>query len=128
MVLNDIDLDALGQAIDTTFGRSSTPQTASYSVKVSLFGESRLLVTYGAIVNFGTQRQLIEMKRAYAAEADSIVSEVLKYVKATYKELTGSSLSTKQEDVSDSLEVTSMNFFNSKRSAVFRRKAVFEVT
>jgi hypothetical protein len=52
----DIDYNALGQAIDTTWGRSSTPKTSSYSVKLSILGPDRLLAAYAAIVNVGVPR------------------------------------------------------------------------
>lgn len=124
-----IDFNALGQAIDTTWGRSSTPKTASYSVKLSLLGPDRLLVSYAAIVNFGTERQMIEMKRAYEGEADSVVSGVIKRVKSIYKDLTGSALTVKAvaDGSIDSLEIINMNCHNARRTAYYRRKAVFEL-
>ena len=129
MADSKIDFNALGQAIDTTWGRSSTPKTASYSVKLSLLGPDRLLVSYAAVVNFGTERQMIEMKRAYKGEADSVVSEVIKKVKSIYKDLTGSSLAAKAvgDSESDSLEIINMNVHNARRTAYYRRKAVFEL-
>ena len=51
-----LDINALGQAIDTTFGRSSTPKTASYSVKFSFMGDSRLLASYKVITNFVSEK------------------------------------------------------------------------
>lgn len=126
---DNIDFNALGQAIDTTWGRSSTPKTASYSVKISLLGTDRMLVSYAAIVNFGTERQMIEMKRAYSGEADSVVAEVLKTVKRIYKDLAGSALSTKAliDGATDSVEIISFNCHNARRTAYYRRKAVFEL-
>ena len=124
----NIDYNALGQAIDTSWGRSSTPKTASYSVKLSLLGPDRLLVSYAAIVNFGSERQMIEMKRAYASEADSVISEVMRRVKSTYKELTGTSITLKANvQGSDSLEIINLNVHNAKRTAYYRRKATFEI-
>ena len=129
MAEKKIDYNALGQAIDTTWGRSSTPKTASYSVKMSLLGPDRLLVSYAAVVNFGTERQMLEMKRAYSSEADSVVAEVIKRVKSVYKDLTGSSLAIKvTENVeADSLEIINLNVHNAKRTAYYRRKAAFEL-
>jgi len=126
---DNIDFNALGQSIDTTWGRSSTPKTASYSVKISLLGPDRMLVSYAAIVNFGTERQMIEMKRAYASEADSVVAAVIKSVKGNYKDLTGSALSTKalKDGEADSLEIINFNCHNARRTAYYRRKAVFEL-
>lgn len=122
-----INLNALGQAIDTSWGRSSTPKTASYSVKVTLLGEGRLKASYAAIVNFGTERQMIEMKRRYSEESESIINEVLKAVKASYKSITGAGLSLKEETTTDNLEIISTNFHNPKRTAYYRRHTVFEV-
>lgn len=129
MVDSKIDFNALGQAIDSTWGRSSTPKTASYSVKLSLLGPDRLLVSYAVVVNFGTERQMIEMKRAYASEADTVVSEVIKRIKTTYKDLTGSALTAKAtpSGSTDSLEIINMNCHNARRTAYYRRKAVFEL-
>jgi hypothetical protein len=123
----DIDYNVLGQVIDTTWGRSSTPKTASYSVKLTLLGPDRMLASYQAVVNFGTERQMIDMKRLYAEEAESIINEVLKTVKSNYKELTGSSLVTKEVNSTDSLEIINFNVHNPRRTAYFRRKTVFEI-
>ena len=122
-----INFNALGQAIDTSWGRSSTPQTASYSVKTTLIAEGRMLLTYQAIVNFGTERQLIEMKRRYAEEAAAVTGNVLKRIKEIYKDLAGSTLSTKEIGVDDSLEIISVTFHNPKRTAYFRRKTIVEI-
>jgi hypothetical protein len=122
-----ININALGQACDTSWGRSSTPKASSYSVKVTLLGEGRLQASYAAIVNFGTERQMIEMKRRYADESISIINEVLKNIKANYKSLVGSGLTLKEKTSRDSLEIISSNFNNPKRTAYYRRLTVFEV-
>jgi len=126
---NNIDFNALGQAIDTSWGRSSTPKTASYSVKMSLGGADRLLVSYAVVVTFGTERQMIETKRAYVEEADAVVASVIKKVKSTYKDLTGSALTAKliKESQSDSLEIINLNVHTARRTAYFRRKVAFEI-
>lgn len=130
MVDNEVDINSLAQAIDTTWGRSSTPKTASYSVKLSMLGSDRLLVSYAAIVNFVTERQMIEMKRAYSSEADSVVAGVVKRVKAIYKDLTGSPLTmkiVKNNGEIDSLEIINLNVHTARRTAYYRRKAVFMI-
>lgn len=123
-----IDFNALGQAIDTTWGRSSTPQTASYSVKITMVSADRIKVSYAAIVNFGTEREMIEMKRRYADESVSVINSALKIVKTNYKELSGESISVKEAATSDSLEVIGGHFHhNPKRTAYYRRQTLFEV-
>lgn len=123
----DIDYNALGQAIDTTWGRSSTPKTASYSVKLTMLGPDRLMASYAAVVQFGTERQMIEMKRRYSEESEAVINEVMKMVKGRYKDLADSSLSAKEASSVDSLEIINFNVHSPLRSAYYRRKVVFEV-
>lgn len=127
MAEKQININALGQAIDTTFGRSSTPQTASYSVKVALAGPNLLTVSYGAIVNFGTEREMIHAKQDHAVEARSVVKEVLKHVKETYKDLTDESITLTERSPVDSVEIVNMNPYNPKRTMLYRSKCLVEV-
>jgi len=120
-----VDINALGQAIDTTWGRTSTPRTASYSVKTSMVGDF-LQVSYAAIVNFATERDMIEMKRVYATECKAIINAHVKGIKASYKELSGKTLKLKLLDSSDSLEIISNSVNNPKRTAYFRCKAMYQ--
>jgi hypothetical protein len=122
-----LDINALGQAIDTTWGRSSTPKTASYSVKFTFAGEDRLLASYKVIINFVSEKQMIEMKRSCIEESEKVISEHVKSVKEIYKDLTGESLSLKEENSVDSLEIIGFNVHNPKRTAYFRRKIIFEI-
>lgn len=121
-----VDINALGQAIDTTWGRSSTPKTASYSVKMTLVGNC-IQVSYAAIVNFATERAMIETRRAYAEESKSIIKAHLDGAKASYKELSGKTLKLKEIATSDSLEIIANSVNNPKRTAYFRCKALYQV-
>ncbi len=123
----EIDYSALGQSIDSTWGRSSTPRTASYSVKLSLLSADRMLASYAVIVNFSTEKQMIETKRVQVSESDSIINEVLKSVKANYKELSGETIKLKEISTVDSLEIINMNVHTAHRTAYYRRKTVFEI-
>lgn len=125
--ITDVDLNALGQVIDTTWGRSSTPKTASYSVKISFAGGNRLQISYGAIVNFGSENQMVEMRRRYSEESIRIVAEIVKQLKKNYKSLAKKTLTLDEISSSADLELTGMNFYNPKRQAVFRRKTIYEV-
>lgn len=122
-----IDYNALGQAIDTTWGRSSTPRTSSYSVKLTMLGPDQILASYAVVVNFGTEHQMIDMKKRYAEESKSITNSVLKNVKSTYKELSGESLTIKELSSNDSIEIINFNVHNPRRTAYYRRKTVFEI-
>lgn len=122
-----LNINALGQAIDTTWGRSSTPKTASYSVKFTFLGDSRLLASYKVITNFVSEGEMIKMKRQCAEESQDVIAEHVKSVKEIYKELTGDSITLKEESASDSIEIIGFNVHNPKRTAYYRRKVIFEI-
>lgn len=124
--MKDINLAALGQAIDTTWGRSSTPKTASYSVKFTLTG-SGLLASYQVIVNFVSEKEMILMKRTCAEESQDVIAAHLAAIKATYKEITGDTLKVKEVGSTDSLEIINFNVHNPKRTAYYRRKTSLEI-
>jgi hypothetical protein len=123
-----IDINALGQAIDTTWGRSSTPQTASYSVKFTFLGSDRLLASYKVIINFVSEKEMILMKRQCNEESEKVIAAHVKSVKDTYTDLTGDSITLKEDSSTDSLEIIGFNVHNPKRTAYFMRKVVFELS
>ena len=122
-----IDINALGQAIDTTWGRSSTPKTASYSVKFSFLGGDRLLASYQVITNFVSESEMIRMKRSCSEESEKVIDAHVKSVKDVYKELTGDTLTMKENVSTESLEIIGFNVQNPKRTAYYRRKTTFEI-
>lgn len=121
-----IDHIALGQALDTTWGRSSTPKTSSCSVKFSLSGNI-LIAKYVAIVNFGTERDMIMMKRAYSEESIAHVQNSVSAVKKTYKDICGKSLKLTETFTDESVEIIGFGVHNPKRTAYFRRVTHYEV-
>jgi hypothetical protein len=122
-----IDINALGQAIDTTWGRSSTPQVASHSVKFTFQGSDKILASYVVIINFASEKQMIEMKRSCAEDSDKVIAAHVKSVKDSYKKLTGETVTLKEESSSDSIEIIGFNVHNPKRTAYYRRKVIFEI-
>ena len=124
--MSEIDFNALGQAIDTTWGRASTPKTASYSVKFTMQG-NLLVASYAAIVNFAAEKEMILMKQRYSVESIDIINATMKKVKEVYREISGKSLSVKEHTTNDSLEIIGFNVHNPKRTAYYRRKTCFEV-
>ena len=122
-----LNINALGQAMDTTWGRSSTPMTSSYSVKFTFLGSDKILASYKIITNFVSEKQMIEMKRNCAEESQDVIAEYVKHIKEVYKKLSGESLTLKEESSTDSLEIIGFNVHNPKRTAYYRRKTVFEI-
>lgn len=124
---SEVDFNALQQAFDTTWGRSSTPRTAQFSVKFHLDGSQHMVASYCAIVNFASERQMVDQKRRYASESTDVVAAHVKFVKERYKKLSGKTLSVKETNAQDSIEVIGMNFYNPKRTAYYRLKVIFEI-
>lgn len=122
-----LDINALGQAIDTTWGRSSTPVVASHSVKFTLLGGNRMLASYQVVTNFASEREMILTKRSCSEESQKVIDAYVKAVKDSYKTLCGDSLTVKEENSTDSVEIIGFNVHNPKRTAYYRRKTVFEL-
>jgi len=120
------DVNALGQIVDTSWGRSSTSSVATYSVKFKLNGD-RLVASYAAIVNFASNRQMIETKRLYDEESIACTAEAVKMIKAKYKKLTGKTLTLNEVETSDSIEIIGLAVHNPKKTAYYRRSTVFDI-
>lgn len=122
-----IDLDSLGQVLDTTWGRSSTPMTASMSVKMRIIDNEKIAVTFMTVVNFGSNREMIEVRRQYEAESSKIVKQVISNVKSDYKKLTGSSLNLKEVGEPEyTIELTGTSPYNPNKTSLFKRHSVVE--
>lgn len=121
-----LDHNALAQAIDSTWGRSSTPKHAGYSVKFQT-GGGRLTAVYTAIVNFGTEHERIQVRRRCAEESESVLAAEVKRVKAAYKEISGKTLKLKELTARDELELVGASAHNPRRTALYRRRSVMEL-
>jgi hypothetical protein len=121
-----VDVNALGQAIDSTWGRTSTPLTAQYSIKFNLVGGC-LNSSYTAIVNFSNENEMVMMKRRYSEEAQRVVEQLIKQIKGNYKDLCGKTLKIKARNYTDSVEVISNSSNNPKRTAYYRSKCLFDL-
>lgn len=123
-----IDYNALNQILDTTFGRSSTPLTASYTVKFSFSGGDRLLATYIGIINFSSRSDAQTVKKSSEEDADKLVKSYVKSLKEKYKDITGESISLKEVDQTDSVEMIGGGYHHTpKRSAYYRKTFIFEM-
>jgi len=122
-----LDLNALGQSIDTTWGRCSTPLAATHSVKFQLLGGNMIQASYQVITNFVSEKEMILMKRSCSEDSLTAIAANIKSVKDSYKDLTGDSLTFKEVSSSDSLEIIGFSVHNPKRTAYYKRKTIFEL-
>lgn len=124
----EVDFVSLGQVIDSSWGRSSTPNASGMSVKFTIVNDSTLKVSYVAVVNFASENEMIVMKRRYSEESQRVIDEHLKVIKADYKKLANQSLTLKEESSSDSIEIIGFNVHNPKRTAYFRKVSLYNMT
>lgn len=125
----NIDLNSLQQAIDTSWGRTSTPSVASFSIKASINQSHDLNISFTTIVNFGSKHEMIEMKKLHQADADQLIDKFVKSVKDRYKDIAGKSLklSVDSDTIDDSFEIINLNVHNGKKTAYFRRKCIASI-
>lgn len=123
----EIDYNSLAQAIDTTWGRSSTPKVASFSTKVSMLNDKQIKVVYHAYVTFGRENDLIRSRRAHEEESKHVIKSVLDNIKKSYKELTDESLTTKEVTSDDTLELVGFGKPGSVKRAHYSRTVIVEV-
>ena len=123
----DIDLSSLGEAIDTSWGRSSMPLTSGFSAKMSLAGQNQLHLVYQTVVNFASEREMLRVKLVESEQAVKNVKSIVDNVKSKYKDLSGNTLKLKEVSSGESIEIIGLNVHNPKRTALYRRKCIFEI-
>jgi hypothetical protein len=126
--MHTIDYNALGQILDSTWGKSSTPQTASYSVKFSFTG-NMLAATFICIMNFASSAEANMVKKTTSEDADELVKRYTVSLKEKYKKITGQTLTLKEVDASDSVEMIGGGYHHtSKRTAYYRKTFRFDMS
>ena len=123
----ELDYNALGQAIDTSWGRSAAPIVNSFSVKMRMIGPDMLSVSYQTVVNFASERQMLQVKLREAEMSAQNIKSVLDAVKNSYKESTSKTLKMKEVSSGDSVEIVGFGIHNPKRTAIYRKQVVFEL-
>lgn len=150
---NKIDWNALGQAINTSFGTPSTEKEDSYSspterritdwsiagksisskfaassVTGKLIDDTHLQLMYCAIVNFGSENERRQMIKKWEAEAQEAIKGKVKSIKELYKEHSdGETITLKQISTTDSLELLTGSLHNPKQTSYYRFVVLFEI-
>ena len=129
------EYNALGQAIDTTWGRSSTKDTnPGMSVKAHLLGAevdgeaAQIVLTFTAVMSFGDVSEREREMDKYRGESDSVLDAALKRIKTDFKDLAGRTLKSKEIETDEDWELLTLGQFSGRRDAYYRKKAVIEVS
>ena len=119
-------VNILGQILDTTFGRSSTAKSPTFSIKTTMSGD-RINVTYTTIVNLVTDKVMRDQVREEERISEKLIGDFINEVKKEFKKVAGSTLKLKKGDSTDEIELISMSAYSPKKIAYYRRRAVFTV-
>jgi hypothetical protein len=119
-------VNILGQILDTTFGKSSTTKSSTFSIKTTMASD-RINVTYTTIVNLVADRVMRDQVKEEERVSEKLINDFIAEVKKEYKQVAGSALKLKKGDSTDEIELISMSPYNPKRTAYYRRRAVFTV-
>lgn len=122
------DVNALGNVLNSTFGKSSTPSTThAISVKPRIVNEDTLLITYMTVVNFASYSNVMPQRREHEQDGIKVINECLRAIKAQFKEDTGKTISFKEKTREDSVEMLySQPYVNQRKVCYFRVVAAFE--
>ncbi len=86
-----------------------------------------LRVSYQTIVNFASERQMLQVKIKEQELSSGNIKTVLDAVKNSYKDLTSKTLKLKEVSSGDSVEIIGMAVHNPKKTAIYRKNVMFEV-
>jgi len=119
-------INTLGQILDTTFGKSSTVKNATFSIKTKMSGND-IHVMYTTITNIVTDRPPREQVREQERISEKLIDDFISQVKKDFKSIDGATLKLKKGESTDEVEVISMSAYNPKRTAYYRRRAVYTI-
>lgn len=121
----------LAKCMNTTFGDSATnrSKTLNQSIKMALYNETLVKVTFMMIVNFGSDNMVREMAGRFKNEALSMVKGSLDRLKKDYEESTEDKikLTMLDESIVDSYEFLSHSMYNPKKTAYYRLSCLVDI-
>lgn len=124
-MLTGEEVNALGNIIDTSWGKSSAieGQPASRGLKWQWLGEGQILGTCSYIIHLSSYQNMGEERARATQEAESIVDNAVKDIKSSFKEAAGRTLKTEEQHKDDSIEP----FASVPGPALFRLKVILGV-
>lgn len=123
--MNFKEITALGQIIDTTYGRSSSPD-GTWSIKTQLAGDT-MTMKYTTVVHFATERGLGDQVQTCVNEATQRIDAYLKEVKTAFKDSAGRALKTTDNGGSDDVELIQSTARSPRKVAYYRYNRTFTI-
>ena len=119
------DVNVLGNLVDTTFGKQSSPD-GSWSLKCQQVGED-LQMNYMTVVHFASERSLREQVIRCTEEATQRINLYLAELKAAFREVSGKTLPTTKGVGQDNVELISATSNSLRKIAYYRMSWTVQV-
>ena len=122
------EVNCLGNILNSTFGKSSTPNTPTSSTVGVLSGNS-VVVTYTTILHLPENyhyhdKNFLESEKEIAHK---VCKDYISNIKSSFKKENNRNLSLKELSSDDSLELITVSPFSPIKKAYFRLKKVLEI-
>ena len=122
-MLSSQDINALGNILDITFGRSGHD---GFSISHTLQG-NRLTLKYNTIVHFASERSMRDQVALLVDESNVRLKDKVTGLKKEFKEATGNSLKVKEISNKDDVELIQATTLSPRKIAYYRRFADLEI-
>ena len=126
-MLNISEINCLGDITDTTWGKYSTKNSPTISIKTKLSGD-KFTVMYTTIITFGSETAMSHQLPRYQDESAQVTNDYIKDLKKQFKERAGRALKVKEVETSDSVEVIYTAPHMPRKSAYYRRITTYTVS
>ena len=126
-MLNNHEINCLGNIINTTWGKSSLNSTDRYSVTCQL-KDDVLSLQFQSIVHFASDSSLHEQTRRLANESHDVLGKAMGNLKSKFKEASGTTLSVKEHSNRDDVELISSTVNSPRKVAYYRRRINFFIS
>ena len=123
-MLSSEEVNILGNIINTTFGKSSTPVSPTVSIKSSLSGDT-MLVKYTTVIYLASERNLRDQVRRFEDESVKHINQYIKNCKKDFKDMSGRALKIKTLDTNDSVELITTSPHTPRKTAYYRRYTTY---
>ena len=123
------DVNTLGDIINSTFGRTSTPRsTNTLSITCKILNENTLLITFTTIMTFYNNSQMQAQKNKMNDESKRIINQYIKELKTQFKERAGKTIKLEPKGEGETtLEIYNVqSHINTKKDAFYRHKVFVE--
>jgi len=123
--MNFNETNVLGQIIDNSYGRSSSPD-GTWSIKTQLAGDV-MTMKYTTIVHFASERGLGDQVQRCVAEATQRIDAYLSEVKSAFKDGAGRALKTTDNGGMDDVELIQSTARSPRKVAYYRYNRNFTI-